>query len=131
MKPNWELNNCCNHEQVVFLVTVGVCTVVILAVCTPLLSHLSFPLCIGSTKHTQLLVRPKLGTLFLLGKIFSDIVLLLKQNQMPFCKWVYSGAAFLNLNCYFQSQRFKLTRNVLFPYYRKLLQLSIIKIGYG
>ncbi|WVZ23959.1 hypothetical protein V8G54_002503 [Vigna mungo] len=31
MKPNWELNNCCNHEQVVFLVTVGVCTVVILA----------------------------------------------------------------------------------------------------
>ncbi|KAL2342478.1 hypothetical protein Fmac_003763 [Flemingia macrophylla] len=31
MKPNWELNNCCNHEQVVFLVTVAVCTVVILA----------------------------------------------------------------------------------------------------
>ncbi|KAJ4843298.1 hypothetical protein Tsubulata_039411 [Turnera subulata] len=31
MKPNWELRNCCNHEQVVFLVTVSVCTVVILA----------------------------------------------------------------------------------------------------
>ncbi|KAL5189115.1 hypothetical protein HKD37_05G014411 [Glycine soja] len=32
MKPNWELKNCCNHDQVVFLVTVAVCTVVILAV---------------------------------------------------------------------------------------------------
>ncbi|KAH1140793.1 hypothetical protein GYH30_057054 [Glycine max] len=31
MKPNWELKNCCNHDQVVFLVTVAVCTVVILA----------------------------------------------------------------------------------------------------
>ncbi|KAE9613911.1 hypothetical protein Lal_00016513 [Lupinus albus] len=31
MKPNWELSNCCNHEQVVFLVTVAICTVVILA----------------------------------------------------------------------------------------------------
>ncbi|WJX54315.1 hypothetical protein P8452_40214 [Trifolium repens] len=31
MEPNWELNNCCNHEQVVFFVTVAVCTVVILA----------------------------------------------------------------------------------------------------
>ncbi|KDO57482.1 hypothetical protein CISIN_1g0457821mg, partial [Citrus sinensis] len=33
MRPNWELKQCCNHEQVVFLVTVSVCTVVILAVC--------------------------------------------------------------------------------------------------
>ncbi|KAG8483135.1 hypothetical protein CXB51_022090 [Gossypium anomalum] len=32
LNPNWELKNCCNHEQVVFLVTVAVCTVVILAV---------------------------------------------------------------------------------------------------
>ncbi|KAA0058087.1 uncharacterized protein E6C27_scaffold274G003950 [Cucumis melo var. makuwa] len=31
MKPNWELKHCCNHEQVVFLITVSVCTVVILA----------------------------------------------------------------------------------------------------
>ncbi|KAK9204052.1 hypothetical protein WN943_014309 [Citrus x changshan-huyou] len=31
MRPNWELKQCCNHEQVVFLVTVSVCTVVILA----------------------------------------------------------------------------------------------------
>ncbi|KAI4347193.1 hypothetical protein L6164_008027 [Bauhinia variegata] len=31
MTLNWELKNCCNHEQVVFLVSVGVCTVVILA----------------------------------------------------------------------------------------------------
>ncbi|XP_030535196.1 uncharacterized protein LOC115744227 isoform X1 [Rhodamnia argentea] len=31
MRPNWELKNCCNHEQVVFLITVSVCTVVILA----------------------------------------------------------------------------------------------------
>ncbi|KAJ8753714.1 hypothetical protein K2173_026390 [Erythroxylum novogranatense] len=31
MRPNWELKNCCHHEQVVFLVTVAVCTVVILA----------------------------------------------------------------------------------------------------
>ncbi|XP_061952596.1 uncharacterized protein LOC133675281 isoform X2 [Populus nigra] len=31
MRPNWELRNCCNHEQVVFLVTVSVCAVVILA----------------------------------------------------------------------------------------------------
>lgn len=29
--PNWELRKCCNHEQVVFLATLGVCTVVILA----------------------------------------------------------------------------------------------------
>ncbi|KAG6602702.1 hypothetical protein SDJN02_07444 [Cucurbita argyrosperma subsp. argyrosperma] len=29
--PNWELRNCCQHEQVVFLVTLGVFTVVILA----------------------------------------------------------------------------------------------------
>ncbi|XP_059661658.1 uncharacterized protein LOC132307806 isoform X2 [Cornus florida] len=29
--PNWELKKCCNHEQVVFLVTISVCTVVILA----------------------------------------------------------------------------------------------------
>ncbi|KAJ6875041.1 hypothetical protein NC652_034691 [Populus alba x Populus x berolinensis] len=32
MRPNWELTHCCNHEQVVFLVTVSVCAVVILAV---------------------------------------------------------------------------------------------------
>ncbi|GMN56749.1 hypothetical protein TIFTF001_025866 [Ficus carica] len=31
MRPNWELRHCCNHEQVVFLITVSVCTVVILA----------------------------------------------------------------------------------------------------
>ncbi|KAK7831071.1 hypothetical protein CFP56_027661 [Quercus suber] len=31
MKPNWELKNCCNHGQVVFLITVSVCAVVILA----------------------------------------------------------------------------------------------------
>lgn len=29
--PNWELKNCCQHDQVVFLVCVGVYTVVILA----------------------------------------------------------------------------------------------------
>ena len=34
MEPNWGLKNCCNHEQVVFLITVAVCTVVILAVNT-------------------------------------------------------------------------------------------------
>ncbi|KAK3027415.1 hypothetical protein RJ639_040431 [Escallonia herrerae] len=28
---NWELKKCCNHDQVVFLTTVSVCTVVILA----------------------------------------------------------------------------------------------------
>ncbi|KAL1325845.1 uncharacterized protein LOC130970501 isoform X2 [Arachis stenosperma] len=37
MKPNWELKNCCNHEQVVFLVTVAVCTVLILALWRTLL----------------------------------------------------------------------------------------------
>ncbi|EXB56903.1 hypothetical protein L484_019948 [Morus notabilis] len=31
MRPNWELKKCCNHEQVAFLITVSVCTVVILA----------------------------------------------------------------------------------------------------
>ncbi|XP_059291323.1 uncharacterized protein LOC132633267 isoform X2 [Lycium barbarum] len=30
--PNWELKHCCKHEQVVFLATLGVCAVVILAV---------------------------------------------------------------------------------------------------
>ncbi|THF94414.1 hypothetical protein TEA_025518 [Camellia sinensis var. sinensis] len=29
--PNWELKKCCNHEQVVFLSTISICTVVILA----------------------------------------------------------------------------------------------------
>uniref|UniRef100_A0A5B6YLF6 Peptidase M50B-like protein n=1 Tax=Davidia involucrata TaxID=16924 RepID=A0A5B6YLF6_DAVIN len=29
--PNWELKRCCNHEQVVFLTTLAVCAVVILA----------------------------------------------------------------------------------------------------
>nr|DAD35385.1 TPA_asm: hypothetical protein HUJ06_006025 [Nelumbo nucifera] len=29
--PNWELKNCCKHDQVVFLTTVGICTVAILA----------------------------------------------------------------------------------------------------
>lgn len=29
---NWELKNCCNRDQVRFLVTIGVFTVVILAV---------------------------------------------------------------------------------------------------
>ncbi|KAF8407798.1 hypothetical protein HHK36_006934 [Tetracentron sinense] len=29
--PNWELKNCCKHEQVVFLTTISICTVVILA----------------------------------------------------------------------------------------------------
>ncbi|XP_057251100.1 uncharacterized protein LOC104893577 isoform X2 [Beta vulgaris subsp. vulgaris] len=29
---NWELKRCCNHEQLVFLTTTAVCTVVILAV---------------------------------------------------------------------------------------------------
>ncbi|GAA0171596.1 hypothetical protein LIER_41189 [Lithospermum erythrorhizon] len=28
---NWELGHCCNHDQVVFLTTLGVCSVVILA----------------------------------------------------------------------------------------------------
>lgn len=37
LNPNWELKNCCNHEQVVFLVTIAVCTVVILAVLSPFL----------------------------------------------------------------------------------------------
>lgn len=31
MNPNWELRNCCQHDQVVFLATIGVFTVVILA----------------------------------------------------------------------------------------------------
>ncbi|KAG6394373.1 hypothetical protein SASPL_144957 [Salvia splendens] len=31
MKPNWELTNCCQHEQVRFLATIGIFTVVILA----------------------------------------------------------------------------------------------------
>ncbi|KAK6150990.1 hypothetical protein DH2020_015922 [Rehmannia glutinosa] len=31
MNPNWELKNCCEHEQVQFLVTIGVFTLVILA----------------------------------------------------------------------------------------------------
>jgi hypothetical protein len=31
--PNWELKSCCKHNQVVFLVTIGVFTVVIPAVC--------------------------------------------------------------------------------------------------
>ncbi|KAK6125445.1 hypothetical protein DH2020_040812 [Rehmannia glutinosa] len=31
MNPNWELKNCCQHEQVQFLVTIGVFTLVILA----------------------------------------------------------------------------------------------------
>ncbi|KAK6921189.1 hypothetical protein RJ641_014867, partial [Dillenia turbinata] len=31
VKANWELKNCCNHEQAVFLITPGVCAVVILA----------------------------------------------------------------------------------------------------
>ncbi|KAI3451773.1 hypothetical protein Pfo_008438 [Paulownia fortunei] len=31
MKPNWELKNCCQHEQVVFLGTIGAFTLVILA----------------------------------------------------------------------------------------------------
>ncbi|XP_049367386.1 uncharacterized protein LOC125832289 isoform X2 [Solanum verrucosum] len=30
--PNWELKHCCKHEQIVFLATLGVCAVVILAV---------------------------------------------------------------------------------------------------
>ncbi|KAL0450014.1 UNVERIFIED_CONTAM: hypothetical protein Slati_1557800 [Sesamum latifolium] len=31
MNPNWELKNCCQHEQKVFLATIGIFTVVILA----------------------------------------------------------------------------------------------------
>ncbi|KAK9198977.1 hypothetical protein WN944_014164 [Citrus x changshan-huyou] len=30
IRPNWELKQCCNHEQFVFLVTVSVCAAVIL-----------------------------------------------------------------------------------------------------
>ncbi|XP_044476821.1 uncharacterized protein LOC123204278 isoform X4 [Mangifera indica] len=30
MRLNWELKNCCHHDQVVFPVTVSVCAVVIL-----------------------------------------------------------------------------------------------------
>lgn len=37
--PNWELKNCCQHDQVVFLATIGVFTVVILAVRFVLLSY--------------------------------------------------------------------------------------------
>ena len=40
--PNWELKNCCQHDQVVFLATIGVFTVVILAVRFVLLSHIFF-----------------------------------------------------------------------------------------
>ncbi|GAB4839546.1 hypothetical protein Ancab_029072 [Ancistrocladus abbreviatus] len=29
--PNWELRNCCNHDQIVFLATTAVCAVLILA----------------------------------------------------------------------------------------------------
>lgn len=32
VNPNWELKNCCQREQVAFLVTIGVFTLVILAV---------------------------------------------------------------------------------------------------
>lgn len=31
--PNWALKSCCKHDQVMFLATIGVFTVVILAVC--------------------------------------------------------------------------------------------------
>ncbi|KAL8044802.1 hypothetical protein ABFX02_08G069900 [Erythranthe guttata] len=31
MNPNWELNKCCRHEQIVFLASIGIFTVVILA----------------------------------------------------------------------------------------------------
>ncbi|KAI4324653.1 hypothetical protein MLD38_030122 [Melastoma candidum] len=31
MRPNWELRNCYNHNQVEFLIAISVCTVVILA----------------------------------------------------------------------------------------------------
>ena len=44
MKPNWELKNCCNHDQVVFLITVSVCAVVILAVSLSLSLSLSLPI---------------------------------------------------------------------------------------
>lgn len=33
MNPNWELKDCCQRDQKVFLATIGVFTVVILAVC--------------------------------------------------------------------------------------------------
>ncbi|XP_048445407.1 uncharacterized protein LOC125479726 [Pyrus x bretschneideri] len=29
-RPNWQLRKCCNHDQVIFLISVAVCTVVIL-----------------------------------------------------------------------------------------------------
>ncbi|KAJ0614999.1 hypothetical protein HanRHA438_Chr02g0063011 [Helianthus annuus] len=28
---NWELRNCCNHDQLVFLITLAFCVIVILA----------------------------------------------------------------------------------------------------
>ncbi|MQM01188.1 hypothetical protein Taro_033942, partial [Colocasia esculenta] len=56
---NWELKGCCKHDQVVFLATIGVFTVAILAVCLSI-SLGSFPLW-----RTFLLTPFKLITVFL------------------------------------------------------------------
>lgn len=41
---NWELKNCCERDQKVFIATIGVFTVVILAVSIPFESLLIIPL---------------------------------------------------------------------------------------
>ncbi|RWW03491.1 hypothetical protein GW17_00033338, partial [Ensete ventricosum] len=40
--PNWELKNCCDHDQVAFIVTIGVFTFVILAVSSFFATMFSF-----------------------------------------------------------------------------------------
>ncbi|URE22724.1 hypothetical protein MUK42_16849 [Musa troglodytarum] len=61
--PNWELKNCCDHDQVAFIVTIGVFTFVILAVSSFFATMFSF--CFSLLWRTVLLTPFKLITVFL------------------------------------------------------------------
>lgn len=67
--PNWELKNCCQHDQVVFLVTIGVFSLVILAVSFLffffVIFYVFFPL-----KIMSLIKSTKSKNFFLLGVLF-------------------------------------------------------------
>ncbi|RVX13975.1 Cysteine-rich receptor-like protein kinase 25 [Vitis vinifera] len=61
---NWELKKCCNHEQVVFLTTISICTVVILA---------AYPLSKGMDKVNIISIYgvwPAVEQLGLVGSLF-------------------------------------------------------------
>jgi hypothetical protein len=88
MKVNWELQGCCDHDQRIFLVAIGVSTVVILLVNPPASSYLAL-LSIDATKvrtHRRLVCFLQLWRTFLLTPFKLITVFLHETSHALACK---------------------------------------------